>query len=229
MHPGRRRFFFGPGALRAAILLALLAAGRNDTARGCSCIEGDTPPSLWRNSAPDIFLAQAIDVRGPYSILEGERSFRFEHDRWFRMHVVSTWKGDMGDTVLVQTGSGGGDCGYSFALGGLYLVYAWGTGDTLRTGICTRTRPWTSAHEDSLALGAPERDRSEGRLWAAFAPPISCPVHSGLPVRLTSSAIVYGMLPASEDRFWSNAAQEYPYAGVQLAAGQIAPPGLATR
>lgn len=47
---------------------------------------------------------------------------------------------------MVQTGFGGGDCGYHFKSGSRYLVYAWvDNSGNLSTGICSGTRPLDSA------------------------------------------------------------------------------------
>jgi len=208
---------FADGAI-ASVLITFLLAGLPQSPMACSCYETESqmPLADFRALAPSIFLAQVIDVHGPFMIPEGTNSFRFEHDRWFRMRTVASWKGDVPDTVVVRTGSGGGNCGYAFAVGGLYLVYAWGEGDSVRTGICSRTRPWTSAHEDSMGLGKPEVDRTGGRGWIAFAPPLTCPVHVGTPVRRDRSAVIYGMPGASERRYRALAAKEFPYASIQL-------------
>jgi hypothetical protein len=50
--------------------------------------------------------------------------------------------GPVGSEAIVQTGSGGGDCGYPFAIGQSYLIYAdQGPDGNLRTGICSPTHP----------------------------------------------------------------------------------------
>jgi hypothetical protein len=143
-------------------------------------------------------------------------SIRFEHDRWFEMERVLVWEGGTSERVFVRTGSGGGDCGYAFALGGLYLVYAHGDRDTLNTGICMRTRPWTSAYEDSVALGAPKFDRTSGIPWRLLAPPVSCPVHRDVPVRRDHSIVAYGMAERVMENYAERMSREFPYAGIQF-------------
>jgi hypothetical protein len=59
---------------------------------------------------------------------------------------------------VVETGIGGGDCGYPFETGRSYLVYAWNTDSgQLSTGICSATRPVekASATEMRLLRGEP--------------------------------------------------------------------------
>jgi len=76
--------------------------------------------------------------RGEYEVRE--RLVRFNIDQAFR--------GVKGKDVEVRTGLGDSDCGYNFRLGGQYLVYAYGDGGKLATGICSRTRTISEASDD---------------------------------------------------------------------------------
>ncbi len=70
--------------------------------------------------------------------------------------------------VEVATGSGGGDCGYRFAIGKRYLVYArkWPpSGSGLTTGICSRTRPIEEAGEDIKYLSSIPAKGTGGRVY----------------------------------------------------------------
>ena len=66
--------------------------------------------------------------------------------------VIDSWKGVEKTLAEVNTGRGGGDCGYQFVVGEEYLVYAnpaYGIPDNYWvTGICTRTAPLSNAKED---------------------------------------------------------------------------------
>lgn len=54
-----------------------------------------------------------------------------------------------GREIDLETGSGGGDCGYHFVQGMSYIVYASRMKDgSLWTGICSLTRPVSMAQED---------------------------------------------------------------------------------
>ena len=66
--------------------------------------------------------------------------------------VTGSWKGVTSTPVAVATGFGGGDCGYSFAAGQSYLIYAYGSGDGLTTHICTRTAEISQAAGDLAYL-----------------------------------------------------------------------------
>lgn len=79
------------------------------------------------------------------------------------LQVNTAWKGSVARETVVYTGSGGGDCGYSFQQGVEYLVYASsvraGTSpqvfptNAFVTNICSRTRPLSEASDDLVALG----------------------------------------------------------------------------
>jgi hypothetical protein len=58
----------------------------------------------------------------------------------FTFEVTRTWKGTAEKKqITVQTGSGRGDCGYRFAIGGSYILYCYDEKGVLHTDICART------------------------------------------------------------------------------------------
>ncbi|HKP52587.1 MAG TPA: hypothetical protein VJ183_08035 [Chloroflexia bacterium] len=73
------------------------------------------------------------------------------------LEVISIWKGVSAGQVTVYTGSGGGDCGVSFEVGELRLVYANAADDgRLGTGICSYFRPADAPKDvDELGPGIP--------------------------------------------------------------------------
>jgi hypothetical protein len=79
-------------------------------------------------------------------------------------NVKEIWKGLEVSQTIIETGMGGGDCGFEFKTGQEYLVYASDTkeyGDYYSTGICDRTSAIQSAGEDLELLGqgmTPTRD-----------------------------------------------------------------------
>jgi len=125
-------------------------------ANACSCAFGGGMPchDYWKAAAvfsgTVIYSSTTTSKRGEYDVRE--RLVRFNIDQAFR--------GVKGKEVEVRTGLGESDCGYNFRLGGQYLVYAYGDGDKLATGICSRTRPISEASDDlayfqGLATAAP--------------------------------------------------------------------------
>ena len=71
--------------------------------------------------------------------------------------VLQWWKGeDLGKSVVIWTGYGGGDCGYPVEKGQSFLVFARRTPTNLLTmSICSRTSALVCATEDVEALGDP--------------------------------------------------------------------------
>jgi hypothetical protein len=59
--------------------------------------------------------------------------------RQYVFRVSKNYKGEKKDEIIIETGFGGGDCGFSFNIGREYLVYASGPDEALRTSICKRT------------------------------------------------------------------------------------------
>jgi hypothetical protein len=57
-----------------------------------------------------------------------------------RFRVTKAYSGNPGSEVAVQTGMGGGDCGYHFEPGHTYLVYGHKSNGSLYTGICSGTQ-----------------------------------------------------------------------------------------
>src|SRR4030095_9788685 len=61
--------------------------------------------------------------------------YRFAVNEGFRGGATA------GQEIEIETGAGGGDCGYPFQVGTSYLVYAGhGEGQLLSTSICSTTR-----------------------------------------------------------------------------------------
>ena len=106
-------------------LCAVVAVPRS--ADACSCMGPQAPcEATWR--VDSVFVAQVVRV---------ERT-----STHVRAHLMSleTLHGPSG-IVSVDTGTGGGDCGYGFQQGETYLIYARGDrSGRYSTGICDRTR-----------------------------------------------------------------------------------------
>lgn len=77
-----------------------------------------------------------------------------------RFEVIDPFRGTATSDVEVETGAGGGDCGYRFKKGAEYLVYASRNerSGRLTTGICSRTKLLGSAADDLAYLRAAFRD-----------------------------------------------------------------------
>jgi hypothetical protein len=56
-----------------------------------------------------------------------------------KFKIEKSWNKNFQKEITISTGRGGGDCGYGFAVGKKFLVYAYGKINNLSTNICTRT------------------------------------------------------------------------------------------
>lgn len=122
-------------------LAALLIPLAFSMAAACSCVSSDTGCNQAWKSGEVIFLGTAtakISIKAPASpeyALPESFAFHFSVTESFRGPAIA------GEDFVVYTGHGGGDCGYPFAIGTSYLVYASTFKDELSTGICTPTSP----------------------------------------------------------------------------------------
>ena len=70
-----------------------------------------------------------------------------------KIKVEKFWKGGLSKIVSIDTGSNGAICGFSFAVGGRYLIYADGESKkALRASLCSRTARASDAKEDLKIL-----------------------------------------------------------------------------
>lgn len=154
-------------AFRLLICLALLAIPfvLPSPASACSCMMPGTPAEAFRDYAA-VFSGTVTGISGTYSPvvalldqilirLNLSPTYYYTNGFWgnaVTFSVNQSWKGVTATEVVVYTGSGGGDCGYSFDPGYDYVVYAYpvdGTsGSGLGTGICTRTTEMSYASDD---------------------------------------------------------------------------------
>lgn len=128
-----RQLFFA-----ACVLTALTPA----LASACSCVSSSAPCNqtwksgevIFRGTVVSRFHAGTPSPAGVYPV-SSQLGFRFSVSESYRGPAVA------GQEIVVNTGNGGGDCGYPFAVGISYLVYAFTDKDGLSTNICTPTSP----------------------------------------------------------------------------------------
>ncbi|MBI5001777.1 hypothetical protein HZC31_00160 [Candidatus Woesearchaeota archaeon] len=134
---------------KVLFVLALLFAFcvSSFSAFACSCImPGTVTEEVER--ADVVFVGTVIAVdHSEY------RAYIFP-DLEFSFTVQEYWKGVLSEPLIIHTGQGGGDCGFSFEEGKSYLVYAYAdeSGD-LHTNICSRTALLSDAEGDLVRLG----------------------------------------------------------------------------
>lgn len=126
--------------LGAAVLAFLLIPSRADA---CSCVGGiPLCETFWKTSA--VFAGEVLEITAVPSANEPQLPL----SRVVRFRVTQTFRGDVTGVVDINTGSGGGDCGYHFVKGNQYLVYGHYWSGLLSTSICSRTRSLAEAGED---------------------------------------------------------------------------------
>ena len=137
---------------RAPFLLPLLGVVLLVTACsdawGCSCAIGPTFAEAFQGSDA-IFLGDVIAVESAAPDSPGMV--------WVEFRVEQSWKGEPLATTRLLTSESSASCGFPFAAGNRYLVYAfrgeWGPGLELWTHMCWRTHPYWPEDPDLAALG----------------------------------------------------------------------------
>lgn len=121
------------------------------TVEACSCMATGAPcQSFWTTEA--VFSGQVTEIKESSQQViteDTKRSFAFPK-KTIRFAVGEAFRGANEKILEVETGMGGGDCGFAFETGQSYLVYAYRNRETgkLGTGICTRTQLLAKASED---------------------------------------------------------------------------------
>lgn len=120
----------------------------------CSCV-GPADALKARQGADAVFVGRVVHIR-PTLVGWGVEGGPWM-ERRVTLRVDRAWKGVNARTVVLNTGRGGGDCGFPFRRGESYLVFAHEHEGSLGTGICTRTAYLTEAAVDIRDLGPPVR------------------------------------------------------------------------
>ena len=147
MFPKTRILIF-TGAL-SVMLLATFSA------RACSCLPAP-PPKEALAKADAVFsgTVESVERSSDKSTNDGKESV---HERFkVTVRVTESWKGTNAATLVVYTELDGAMCGYDFAKGSSYLIYAHGggvSGKDLLVSLCSRTGPLSGAKEDLQAFG----------------------------------------------------------------------------
>jgi hypothetical protein len=137
--------------IRAIVVsTVLLLVPFADQALACECVRSGPPcQAAWTADVVFSGTVRAIERIGgsPGEPAFGPVRVTFDIDRGY-INAPSGF-------VEVTTGSGGGDCGYRFAIGKRYMVYASKRPPSgLTTSTCSRTRPIEEADEDLKYLSS---------------------------------------------------------------------------
>lgn len=138
-------------ALVLVLLLTTLLLAAPAPAYACSCVEG-MPPRQALDRAAAVFAGTVLDV-DTFALPLLDNSFRPVR---VTFEVNQVWKGEVAERAVIRTAQDSAACGYNFAAGTAYLVYAYQSEDGLATGLCERTIELTNAGEDLAVLGIGE-------------------------------------------------------------------------
>ena len=137
-------------ALLVGILWFLVSP---ETAHACKCAPPGTPSEELEKAAA-VFAGRVVSIQHSYDPNATPVSPRDHTTVGFRVSAV--WKGAVHENMYITTPPTGGSCGFTFAEGEEYIVYAYhgGYGDGgYTTGICSRTALLSQAQVDIDALG----------------------------------------------------------------------------
>jgi hypothetical protein len=121
----------------------------------CTCMP-PPDPQVALVTADAVFIGSVTAVRETSLVLDGVETDIPARQVTLRVHAAWKGVGSADRVVMVLTGHGEGDCGFSFRVGTTYLVYAHrGEDGELSTSICSRTAAAQAAQRDFDALGHP--------------------------------------------------------------------------
>jgi hypothetical protein len=135
----------------------------------CTCMLDPFPcGQSWKTG--DVIFVGTVKSKAPLDRVEVEgSSFLIGRGFSFYIQVTESLRGPYldGQEIAIETGHGGGDCGYPFIPGNEYLVYANGS-KRLGTDICTPTRPKVMAGAVIRQLRALRDKRSLDTLFGTI-------------------------------------------------------------
>ena len=128
-----------------AVFGALFIIGRAGIAHACLCYSV-TPYEEYRRSDA-VFAGTVVSINQSSSL-----PVTFD--------VSRVWKGPHTETIALYTPPSNPSCGYTFQIGGKYLVYANSQNGRLQTNLCSGTKPLSAAQGDvsvidQIFLGLP--------------------------------------------------------------------------
>ena len=110
-------------------------------ASACSCVELGTSCNRTWSDGEVIFLAKVVSIGDSSDFSQDGRAISVV--KAVRLQVAESFRGPAvaGHEAFVFTGRGGGDCGYPFAVGTSYLIFANSSNGRMTTSICSETAP----------------------------------------------------------------------------------------
>ena len=162
----------------------------------CKCAVPGTPAEeLEKFSA--VFAGRVVSVRHSYDL--NAASYTPDDRTTVGFEVSAVWKGTVHEAMFITTPPTGGSCGFTFAEGEEYVVYADDSAygdDGYTVGICSRTALLRQAQADLDALGE-GRAPQAGTGGPAPEPPQDSGVGGAwiiIPVVAATGLVVGGMV-----------------------------------
>ena len=163
----------------------------------CTCVLDPFPcGQSWKTG--DVIFVGTVKSKASFEKVDDEgTSFMMRRGFTYYIQVTESLRGPylVGQEIAIETGEGGGDCGYLFIPGNEYLVYASGS-KRLGTNICTPTRPKVMAGAVIRQLRALRDKRPLDTLFgtigigptgAGYEDLIEAKTLANVPVRVTDS------------------------------------------
>jgi hypothetical protein len=151
------------------------------SASACSCFgpKSDEPCASYQGAA-------AVFVGTVTGLAEEKGDDSWPH-QVVHFKVAEGFVGIRQDTLDVRTGMGSSDCGYSFAVGESYFVYAGSEKGELWTGGCRVVKPLAEAHSDLAYASQVARGGAPARLFGR----VISSARGGLRDRLEQTGIAH--------------------------------------
>lgn len=114
-------------------------------AQSCACVNQEEKEAFEKSAA--VFEGQVKEILP--ALADQSNSPAYQR---VRLQVARSWKGVREEQLVIST-AGGENCGYNFAVGRSYLVYAQSVGTDLVTSACSRTKLISEAESEIKAMG----------------------------------------------------------------------------
>lgn len=126
----------------------------------CSCMLNTKPHKTQVKEAFDnsvaVFSGEILEITP-----------KGEYEMTVKIKVGKSWKGKLEQEIILTTAKDSAMCGFSFQTGLKYLVYGYGTIESLSTNICSRTTTFSSQN-DTRFLDIWAEDKPKALLYDSF-------------------------------------------------------------
>lgn len=134
--------------LRLCAKLAIICLVFSAVCWACSCANFERPCELLSHDVA--FVGRVVETT---PIKRTTDKFSYTVGYSMRFSVEESLRGELGTEAIVETGSGGGDCGTPLDPGGRYLIFAYkNEKGKLGTGVCSGNQHLEGGPEDEQVL-----------------------------------------------------------------------------